>query len=204
VAAGVRQYVILGAGLDSFAYRQPAGLAGVTIYELDHPDTQQWKRRRLAEAGLPEPGNLRFVAVDFTRQCLQERLVAAGLRCAEPAFFSWVGVTYYLTRQAFLDTLRFIGTRPSPSAVVFDFALRDAVLPRRLEQINTEVFSFMEDAGEPWRLKLTPKNITGELRSIGFREIRYLSPAAANERYLHKRRDGLRTGPLVGLMHAIV
>lgn len=199
---GVRQYVVLGAGLDSFAWRQPASAGRATIYEVDHPDTQRWKKQRLADAGLVDPPNLRFVPVDFRRQSLGQALEVAGFERRAPAFFTWVGVSYYLPRAAFLDTLGFIATQTAPSGVVFDFALRDPVLPERLAKLNDEVFGFMRAAGEPWQLYFSPDEIEGELRTLGFDDIHYLSPAAAEARFLAGRRDGLKTGPLVGLMRA--
>ncbi len=202
LAAGTRQYVILGAGLDSFAWRQPAAAAAATIYEVDHPDTQRWKRARLAEAALTIPRNLRFVPVDFTRQDPGAGLAAAGFDRRAPAFFTWVGVSYYLPRASFGETLGFVATQAPPSEVVFDFALLGAVLPQRFAALNEEVFGFMRDAGEPWQLRFTPEELMAEMRSLGFSEIEYLSPQAANERYLRGRRDGLRAGPLVGLMRA--
>jgi methyltransferase (TIGR00027 family) len=201
-AAGVRQYVILGAGLDSFAYRQPPALAGVVIYEVDHPDTQRWKRERLVAAGLEVPVNLRFVPVDFNRQAFATAMTTAGFDASAPAFFTWLGVSYYLPESSFLATLRFIATLPAPSAVVFDFALRDAVLPAHLAPINHEVFAYMAEAGEPWQLHFEPQALQARLRALGFDALEYLSPAAADRRYLSGRRDGLRAGPLVGLMYA--
>src|SRR5262249_37271390 len=96
VTRGVRQVVILGAGLDTFALRNP--YAGVTVYEVDYPATQAWKRDRLAQMGLALPSSLTFVPIDFERQGLGEALAASGFRADEPAFFQWLGVTVYLTR----------------------------------------------------------------------------------------------------------
>jgi methyltransferase (TIGR00027 family) len=202
LTAGTRQYVILGAGLDSFAWRQPPAAAQATLYEVDHPDTQAWKRERVAQAGLEQPANLRYVPVDFVSQSLSEGLISAGFARSAPAFFTWVGVTYYLPRQSFLETLDFIAAQAGPSRVVFDFALRDAVLPERFTKFNEEVFGFMREAGEPWQLSFLPHEIESGLRALGFRAITYLSPELAQKRYLRGRRDGLRTGPLVGLMRA--
>lgn len=111
----MRQYVMLGAGLDTFAYRQPPWANGLRIFEVDYPATQRWKRRRLAEAGITVPSNLRFVAVNFEKEALATALSRAGVDPAAPAFFSMLGVSQYLTEAAFDETLRFVLSMPSPS-----------------------------------------------------------------------------------------
>ena len=121
VARGVRQYVVLGAGLDTFAHRNPFAEAGLRVFEVDYPATQAWKRERLAAAGLVTPTSLTFAPVDFERQTLAEGLANAGFDPAAPAFFSWLGVTVYLTRAAVMETLAFIAARPAGSEVVFDY-----------------------------------------------------------------------------------
>src|SRR5262249_33250070 len=111
VAAGVRQYVVLGAGLDTFAYRNPFVAEGLRVFEVDVPATQAWKRELLARTGIAPPPSLTFVPVDFERQALPEQLRAAGFRADQPTFFSWLGVTMYLTRDAVLSTLKFLASR---------------------------------------------------------------------------------------------
>ena len=116
-AEGVRQYVVLGAGLDTFAYRNP--LPGVRVFEVDHPATQAWKLERLAEAGIrvPDgPAGVAFVPVDFHHDRLDERLVAAGFRPDEPAVFGWLGVTMYIAAESVLTVLRYALRRPRPGA----------------------------------------------------------------------------------------
>ena len=105
LSCGVRQYVVLGAGLDTFAYRNPYPTSALKVFEVDHPATQEWKRRQLAAAGLAIPESLTFVPVDFESEALAARLSSAGFRAGEPAFFSWLGVTMYLTRTPVLDTI---------------------------------------------------------------------------------------------------
>src|SRR5580698_9525375 len=121
VAHGVRQYVVLGAGLDTFAYRNPH--AGLRVFEVDHPATQLWKREQLQAAGISIPPSLTFIPIDFERQTLADGLGQAGFKRDAAAFFSWLGVTPYLTREACTTTLSFIGKMPADSAVVFDFAV---------------------------------------------------------------------------------
>ncbi|WP_365857160.1 class I SAM-dependent methyltransferase [Bradyrhizobium sp.] len=108
VARGVRQVVILGAGLDTFALRNPH--AGITVYEIDYPATQAWKRERLTQTGVALPPSLTFAPIDFERQSLGKGLSASGFRADEPAFFQWLGVTPYLTREAIVSTLDFVAS----------------------------------------------------------------------------------------------
>ena len=121
VARGVRQVVVLGAGLDTFSLRNPYAGLGVRVFEVDYPATQQWKRERLNDAGLAIPGSLTFAPVDFERQSLADGLKAAGFDADRPAFFQWLGVVPYLTREAVSATLGFIARVPE-SEVVFDYA----------------------------------------------------------------------------------
>src|SRR6516164_5683870 len=120
VARGVRQVVVLGAGLDTFALRNPHADLGVRVFEVDYPATQQWKRERIAEAGVAIPASLTFAPVDFERQGLSKGLAAAGFNQKAPAFFQWLGVVPYLSREAILTTLDYIAGIPA-SAVVFDY-----------------------------------------------------------------------------------
>src|SRR6185437_1607688 len=121
VAGGVRQVVILGAGLDTFSLRNPHGDQGVRVFEVDHPATQEWKRGRLQRAGLAVPASLTFVPIDFERESLADGLKAAGFRADHPAFFQWLGVVPYLTHEAVSATLEFIAG-VAGSEVVFDYA----------------------------------------------------------------------------------
>src|SRR5580700_12019169 len=123
VARGVRQYVVLGAGLDTFAHRNPFAEQGLRVFEVDHPATQGWKRQRLAGAGLAPPASLTFAPVDFERQTLADGLAAAGFDAAKPAVFAWLGVVVYLTRAAVIETLRFVASLPAGTEVVFDYGV---------------------------------------------------------------------------------
>lgn len=110
IKRGVRQYVILGAGLDTFAYRNSHSSIGLKIYEVDYPATQEWKRQQLNAAKIPMPGNLNFTPVDFKNQLLADELRKAGFRTDEPSFFSWLGVTMYLTRETVMKTIKHISS----------------------------------------------------------------------------------------------
>ncbi len=119
--AGVRQYLVLGAGLDTFAYRQP--YPGLRVFEVDHPATQAWKRDMLAAAGIAVPETLRLVAVDFERDSLEDRLRLAGFRFDQPAMTAWLGVVPYLTAEAFRATAGLLGRFAPGSGVLFDYTL---------------------------------------------------------------------------------
>jgi methyltransferase (TIGR00027 family) len=132
VSRGVQQYVLLGAGLDTFAHRNPH--PDLTVFEVDHPATQQWKRDLLMSNGLQEPSNLRYVPVDFERQSLARQLESSGLDFAAPTVFAWLGVVLYLTHPAFRATLDLIAAFPAGSGVIMDYALpRHALALHELE-----------------------------------------------------------------------
>ena len=192
VAAGVRQYVVLGAGLDTFACRNPHAPQGLRVFEVDHPATQTWKRERLAAAGIEVPPSATFVAVDFERHSLAERLVAAGFQTAEPAFFSWLGVTPFLTERSFDQTMTFVASMPRGSGVVFDYAVPreslNAVQVKALEALSERVANL----GEPFRLFFDPAHLIARIRRFGFVRIEDLGREEMNERYFAGRADGLR------------
>ena len=128
VARGVRQYVVLGAGLDTFSYRNTFADAGLRVFEVDHPATQSWKRQLLEAANMNVPAEAVLVAVDFERQQLPEAPALAGFRAEEGAFFAWLGVTPYLTDIAFNSTLAFIASVQPQSGVVFDYTVARSAL----------------------------------------------------------------------------
>src|SRR5215467_10958119 len=128
LARGVGQYVILGAGLASFAYRRPDLAAVVRVFEVDHPATQQWKRTRLQELDVVLPSNLTFVPLDFEQHTLAEELRACGHQPELPTFFSWLGVTAYLTDEAVFETLRYVASLAPESEIVFEYWLAESLL----------------------------------------------------------------------------
>jgi methyltransferase (TIGR00027 family) len=200
VQAGTRQYVILGAGLDSFAYRRPDWSTSLTVYEVDLPATQRWKRERLEEAGIAVPGNLRFVPVDFTEHTLDAGLAGAGLRRDEPAFFAWQGVTYYLPRESVMETLRFIGGHGAARQVVFDYAVDAATLPAKYREIVNLVGTYTQRTGEPWKSWFEPENLMAELRALGFTATEHVEFNDLLIRYRGEVDDDLT--PMVALMSA--
>jgi methyltransferase (TIGR00027 family) len=199
----VTQYVILGAGLDTFAYRNPH--PGLRVFEIDHPATQAWKREQLQEAGIPIPPSLTFVPVDFEHQTLADALASSGLNTSAPAFFSWLGVTPYLTREACMTTLRVIAKMPEGSGVVFDFAIDPALLNAGQRQALDALSKRVAAAGEPFQLFFDPAKLQHELKTLGFHRTEFLQSAQINARYFQDRADGLCVrGSLGHLMSAWV
>lgn len=202
VRRGVRQYVVLGAGLDTFAYRNPYPAAALNVFEVDHPATQAWKRGQLNAARIAVPASLRFVAVDFESERLGERLAAAGLRTGEPAFFSWLGVSMYLTREAIGATLGYVAGLPRGSGIVFDYAVPPGNLNLVRRLVVRALLERVAAAGEPWKTFFEPRALAAELRALGLSELEDLGSAELNARFFGDRRDGLRTGALGRVMCA--
>jgi methyltransferase (TIGR00027 family) len=133
VERGVEQYVILGAGLDSFAYRRPDLATILRVFEVDHPATQQWKRARLQELSVHLPSNLTFIPLDFEQHTLADGLPAGGHRPELPTFFSWLGVTQYLTAEAVFTTLRYVASLAPGSEIVFQYFLPESLFETRTD-----------------------------------------------------------------------
>ncbi|MEU6132320.1 class I SAM-dependent methyltransferase [Saccharopolyspora sp. NPDC047091] len=166
-ATGVRQVVVLGAGLDTFAYRNPH--PGLHVFEVDHPATQAWKRRRLTEAGIERPDTMTFVPVDFETDALAAELAAAGFDRDEPAVFVWLGVVFYLSPDSARDTLAYVAGQARPVDVIFDYLrpAEDDAERARLRQRAERVAAL----GEPWHSLFTPEDIAGQLHDLGFTEV---------------------------------
>jgi methyltransferase (TIGR00027 family) len=175
VAAGTRQLVILGAGLDTFAYRNPH--AGLRVFEVDHPSTSAWKRARLTEVGLVPPPSLSFAPVDFERGSLADGLTTAGFEADRDAFFSWLGVVPYLTRDAIFDTLRFIASLRPATQMVFDYEEPPDALPAFQRAAHSAQAKWVASIGEPWLTYFRPAELARDLCAIGFSEIEDLGPS---------------------------
>ena len=186
---GVRQYLVLGAGLDTFACRNP--YADVRVFEVDHPATQAWKKRMLAGAGIEVPETAKFVAVDFEKDSLHMRLKAAGFDEAVPTVTAWLGVVPYLTSEAFRATMRLLGRFAEGSAVVFDYSQPREVLPPMEQLMLDSLSARVAKAGEPFQLFFTPEQLAEELEWLGLRVVEDLDGAAMTERYFKGRADGL-------------
>jgi len=188
VAAGVRQYVLLGAGLDTFAYRNP--WPELRVFEVDHPATQQWKHQLLATSRIAIPANLAYVAVDFERQSLSQRLAQSGFDPTAAAFFAWLGVVPYLTPQAFRVTVEFIRSQAAGSGVTLDYGQPREALPPQERWAHDSLASRVQQAGEPFQLFFTPNTIGAEFAA--FRSIEDIGSAEINARYFSGRDDQLR------------
>lgn len=182
---GVLQYVVLGAGLDTFAYRNP--YPELRVFEVDHPTTQTWKRRQLISSDIPLPESLTFVPIDFETQTLGERLRASGFRDDEPACFSWLGVTMYLTQDAVVTTLKFVTRRPAGSSIVFDYAVSPWTLTFVRRMVVRGILQRVAAIGEPWKTFFDPETFTAELRALGFAHVEDLGGDELNARFFQAR-----------------
>ena len=196
VTGGATQYVVLGAGLDTFAYRNPH--AGLRVFEVDHPATQAWKREQLRAAGIAIPPSLTFVPIDFERQTLADGLADSDFNPTAAAFFSWLGVTPYLTREACMATLSFIAKMPVGSGVVFDFAVEPALLNAGQRQALDALSARVARYGEPFQLFFDPAKLQDELKAMGFHRTEFLQGKQLNERYFKDRKDGLLVRGSIG------
>jgi len=194
VARGVRQVVVLGAGLDTFSLRNPFAGQGVRVFEVDFPATQQWKRERLSQAALALPGWLTFAPVDFERQSIAEGLAQSGFRVDQPAFFQWLGVVPYLTRQAISDTLDFIAGIPR-AEFVFDYAEPFENYPPDRRAHIMGVAETAAARGEPWLSQFDPAELSKLLYDKGFRLVEDLGLAELSDRYYGALKAGIPIGP---------
>jgi len=204
IGRGVRQYVILGAGLDTFAYRNPHPADALRVFEVDHPATQAWKRERLQAAGIGATGALTFVPVDFDAQLLGPALLAAGYCSDEPAFFGWLGVTPYLDTSTVMETLGFVARSPRQSGIVFDYAVSPDLLDTFQLAVFGRIAAKVAAAGEPFRSTFDPVELASQMHALGFREIDDLDEEILNARYFAGRSDRLKVGSLARVMIARV
>jgi methyltransferase (TIGR00027 family) len=205
VEQGVRQYVLLGAGLDTVAFRHPDLLAAIRLFELDHPGTQDYKRRRLGELGWQLPENLHFIPVDFTRTSLIEALQTSGFDTQVPALFSWLGVTYYLTRCDVMAALRDIARIAAPgSSIVFDYLDTDAYIASLASPRVQRMIEGVSELGEPMLSGFDPLSLGDELAQVGLALAEDLSPADIHRRYFMGRTDHYRACEHAHFAHAIV
>lgn len=201
VERGVGQCVVLGAGLDTLALRSPYGPA-LRIFEVDHPATQAWKRERLEAAGIEMPPWLVFAPVDFESGTLRDGLAQAGFDFGRPAFFSWLGVTQYLTADAVLSTLALAGSLPPGGGLVFDYAIDPRLLQGRTRLAYEALAARVAAAGEPFSGGFDPALLAARLRESGFTHVQDLDAEALNARCFARRADGLSVRGFSRLMLA--
>jgi methyltransferase (TIGR00027 family) len=195
VAKGASQLVVLGAGLDTYAYRSALG-ESLKIFEVDHPATQAWKRERLAAAAIAVPAALSFAPVDFEREALADGLAAAGFDPGKQTFFTWLGVVPYLTEEAVFATLRTIAGLPGGAHVVFDYTNPTASIadPER-RAMHEALAARVAAAGEVFRAEFDTAALHAQLRALGFAEIEDLGPREIAARYFPERaRPSSQTG----------
>lgn len=200
VRRGTKQYGILGAGLDTFAYRNP--FPDLRVFEVDHPVTQAWKRERLKRTNIALPASLTFVPVDFERDTLAHGLELAGFAANQPAFFSWLGVTPYLATETVLATLRWLISIDSTNGVVFDYAVPRSKLDPSYWPGFDALASRVAAAGEPFVGFFDPVELARDLKLMGFAHIEDLGADEINARYFNQRSDGLQTSGGGRLMSA--
>jgi methyltransferase (TIGR00027 family) len=193
VARGVGQYVILGAGLDTFAQRRAELASRLVVFELDQPGPQAWKRRRLLELGLGVPAFLKLVPVDFERgDAWWERLAAAGFEAAKPAVVASTGVSMYLTKEAITTTLRQAAALAPGSTLAMSFMLPLELADAELRPMVERAMAGAKANGTPFISFFTPAEMLALGRACGFKDVRHVSAAALAERYFAGRSDGLR------------
>ena len=174
------------------------------MFEVDHTGTQAWKRARLEEARIALPDSLTFAPVDFEKQTFAEGLLHAGYDSGKCTFFSWLGVTEYLTTEAVMRTLRFIASTPVGSGIVFDYMLSPSLLTPAQRSRFDALAQRVESAGEPWQAFFDPALLTRDLQAMGFGYVEDNGPEEINARYFKDRKDGLRVGSLSHIMSARV
>jgi methyltransferase (TIGR00027 family) len=194
VERGVRQLVVLGAGLDTYAYRWASlGTSReiVRIFEVDHPATQAWKRRRLAESGIALPDCLTFAPIDFERETLAGGLAAAGFDPAQQTFFTWLGVVPYLTEEAVWSTLGFIASLPNGAHVVFDYSDPPDSLTPEMRALHERRAARVAELGEPWMNYFETDGLRAKLTDLGFRTVEDLGPPQIAARYFPNRAGSI-------------
>lgn len=202
----IRQYLMLGAGLDTFGFRQPPWSESIQIFEADHPATQRDKQKRLKAANLLAPANLHFVPVDFESTRLIEALRSGGFSFDSLTFCSWLGVTYYLSEEAIDRALAMVRLLPRGSEIVFEYMIPSRMLSSSEQEEITEdeIQKRAMGINEPILTQFEPAELAARLHRMGFSELTDFSHEDGQERYFKGRHDGLGADPAYHLMRAIV
>jgi len=202
IAAGTNQYVIVGAGLDSFALRRRDLATTLKIYELDHPASQLSKRDRLAKLAIDLPANLELTPVNFEQESVADALTRSSYTRERPAFYSWLGTIHYLTRDAIFRTLAAIASFAAVrSEIVFDYRIpRESVDPADIP-VRDALDRFAARRGEPLITSLDPLTFPREVCDLGFELVENLSGREQQERYFQGHKDGMRPPPGSYLAH---
>jgi methyltransferase (TIGR00027 family) len=191
-AQSFRQYVVLGAGLDSFAWRRPDLVGPIRVFEVDHPATQAWKRARIDDLGLPAKAGHVFAPIDFETETLHGGLVRAGLDWSEPSFFSWLGVTMYLTTEAIEATLRTVAMCNPGSEIVFTYLAARPFLDEVGREVADTFSKMATSAGEPFATDFSPAEAEALVQRCGLEVAEHPTRDDLARRYFSERDDGLR------------
>jgi methyltransferase (TIGR00027 family) len=201
---GVSQYVLLGAGFDSYAYCRHDPTSGLRVYEVDHPATQKEKVARLQQLGVSIPASTTFVSMDFTHDRLLETLCGHGFQPGQPAVFCWLGVTWYLSDEAIDSVLRDIASAAPGSELVLDYILAEHLLPDEQRQLLKVLEGMASSYGEPGGNCFTPERMAARLKAHNFSSLIDIGAEEGNARYLGRRSDGLRIPEFVHVLSARV
>jgi methyltransferase (TIGR00027 family) len=192
-ALGIGQYVILGAGLDTFAQRKPELASRLTVFEVDQPGPQAWKRGRLIELGFGVPAFLKLVPVDFEAgDAWRERLVVSGFNPARPAVVASTGVSMYLTREAIMATLRQVAALAKGSTFAMSFMLPVEMSEPEIRPGIERAIAGAKASGTPFLSFFKPEEMLALAREAGFSEVKHVSAVELTRRYFAGRPDGLR------------
>jgi methyltransferase (TIGR00027 family) len=197
VLRGIKQYVILGAGYDTFVLRQPGWAQELKILEVDHPGTQEVKRSYLAAAGLAIPENAEFATIDLEHESLHDGLLRYHVSIDEPTFFSWLGVTMYLKEDAIDAVLRTVASFPKGSEIVLTFARPPGDSPSPLARRTASL-------GEPWVSYFEPEALKTKLHDTGFSKVDFLTPAEAEGQYFRQRPADLPIPMQANILSAVL
>ena len=201
---GLDQYVIVGAGYDTFSARRPDLMGKLTLYELDQAATQQSKRERMKAAGLTESENVHYVASDLNREKLHEALARVNFDKTRPALFSWFGVTYYLDMESIKETLISISSHMAPgSAVMFDYLADPKLTPYGFIRMQEASANFVARRGEPWLSSFVPDELAGFLNELGYETVNHLKPEEVGPHYFSET-DDITYPAFIGLYHGVV
>ena len=197
VDRGITQYVILGAGYDTFALRQPSWAKNMKIFEVDHSGTQAVKISHIKAADFAVPDNTIFADVNFEHESLHDGLLRHNISLAEPAFFSWLGVTMYLREEAIDDVLRFVAMFPAGSEIVLTFRPPP-------DETSSQMAQDVEKLGEPWLSFFAPSDLEAKLRGFGFSQVKFLSPAEAEDLYFREHPEDFPVPKRTNILSAVL
>lgn len=205
VEQGATQYVVLGAGLNSFAYSGSNLSRRVHVFEVDHPATQTWKRERLHELGIYPDGHVSYIAIDFETETIGEKLLQHGFDPRVPAVFAWTGVTQYLSDETIDQTLKqIVSTSSSGSVLSVQITLKRDLLDQENKKALDYFAGFAAERGETWMNAHDPVDFSAHLARSGFKDVGILSQREATSRYFANRDDGLVAPGYSVMIKAIV